>query len=128
MYDGTKFHRNIKGFMIQGGDPEGTGRGRSVSIYGGAFDDEISTSLKHNKRGIVSMANSGKNTNASQFFITYAQHNHLNGKYSVFAHVIDGLDVLDRLERIPSDAKSNKPLQDIVIEKCTIHANPFANQ
>jgi peptidyl-prolyl cis-trans isomerase-like 3 len=124
VYDDTKFHRNIKGFMIQGGDPEGTGKG-GVSIYGGKFKDEIVPTLKHSKRGVLSMANSGKDTNTSQFFITYRPHNHLNGKYTVFGSVIDGLEVLDKLERIPSD-DAGRPLQDIIISGVTIHANPLA--
>jgi peptidyl-prolyl cis-trans isomerase-like 3 len=110
--------------MIQGGDPEGTGKG-GVSIYGGKFKDEIVPTLKHSKRGVLSMANSGKNTNTSQFFITYRAHNHLNGKYTVFGSVIDGLEVLDKLERIPSD-DAGRPLQDIIISGVTIHANPLA--
>jgi peptidyl-prolyl cis-trans isomerase-like 3 len=81
-YDKTIFHRNIKGFMIQGGDPTGTGKG-GKSIYNtpnGKFQDELVDSLKHSRRGIVSMANSGPNSNGSQFFITYKAHTHLNGK------------------------------------------------
>ena len=81
-YDKTIFHRNIKGFMIQGGDPTGTGKG-GKSIYNtptGKFADEIVDTLKHSRRGIVSMANSGPNSNGSQFFITYRAHPHLNGK------------------------------------------------
>jgi peptidyl-prolyl cis-trans isomerase-like 3 len=126
-YDNVNFHRNIKGFMIQGGDPTGTGKG-GKSIYptpNGKFPDELVDSLKHNKRGILSMANSGPNTNASQFFITYKAHNHLNGKYTIFAHVIDGMDVLDKMERVPADAK-DVPTKPIIIERTTIHANPLA--
>jgi peptidyl-prolyl cis-trans isomerase-like 3 len=81
-YDSTIFHRNIRGFMVQGGDPTGTGKG-GRSIYGtpsGKFPDELVDSLKHSKRGVVSMANSGPNTNGSQFFITYKAHPHLNGR------------------------------------------------
>jgi len=81
-YDGTIFHRNIKGFMIQGGDPTGTGKG-GKSIYNtpnGKFPDEVVDTLKHSRRGIVSMANSGPNSNGSQFFITYKAHTHLNGR------------------------------------------------
>eukprot|EP00200_Dunaliella_tertiolecta_P005909 CAMPEP_0202350752 /NCGR_PEP_ID=MMETSP1126-20121109/7695_1 /ASSEMBLY_ACC=CAM_ASM_000457 /TAXON_ID=3047 /ORGANISM="Dunaliella tertiolecta, Strain CCMP1320" /LENGTH=188 /DNA_ID=CAMNT_0048942779 /DNA_START=110 /DNA_END=677 /DNA_ORIENTATION=- len=128
-YNGTIFHRNIKGFMVQGGDPTGTGKG-GKSIFAtpnGKFPDEISDVLKHSKRGILSMANSGPNTNGSQFFITYKAHSHLNGKYTVFGHVIDGLDTLDRMEKIPSDAK-DRPKQEIKIERVTIHANPLANE
>lgn len=76
-YDNTLFHRNIKGFMLQGGDPTGTGKG-GESIWGGKFNDEIHPENQHTTRGIVSMANSGPNTNGSQFFITYAKHPHLD--------------------------------------------------
>ena len=76
-YDNTLFHRNIKGFMLQGGDPTGTGKG-GESIWGGKFNDEIHPDQKHTMRGVVSMANSGPNTNGSQFFITYAKHPHLD--------------------------------------------------
>lgn len=127
-YDGTLFHRNIKGFMVQGGDPTGTGKG-GRSIFGtpnGKFPDEIVDSLKHSRRGIVSMANSGPNTNGSQFFITYKAHAHLNGKYTVFGQVIDGMDTLDRLEKLPVDA-GDKPRQEVKINKVTIHANPLAS-
>ena len=127
-YDNTKFHRNIKGFMIQGGDPTGTGRG-GKSIYttkaNGKFDDEIVPSLKHNARGILSMANSGPNTNGSQFFVTYSKQNHLNGKYTIFGKVIDGLDVLDRMEKSPTGS-GDKPKVDIILTRVTIHANPLA--
>ena len=76
-YDNSLFHRNIKGFMLQGGDPTGTGKG-GESIWGGKFNDEIHPDNKHTTRGVVSMANSGPNTNGSQFFITYAKHPHLD--------------------------------------------------
>ncbi|KAL0142949.1 cyclophilin-like domain-containing protein [Mucor lusitanicus] len=82
-YDNNTFHRNIPGFMIQTGDPTGTGKGGN-SIWGRKFNDEIRSTLKHNARGILSMANSGPNTNGSQFFITYAKHPHLDTKYTVF--------------------------------------------
>ncbi|KAL2943484.1 Peptidyl-prolyl cis-trans isomerase CYP18-1 [Bienertia sinuspersici] len=85
-YDGTIFHRNIKGFMIQGGDPTGTCKGGTKS-------------LKHNARGIMSMANSGANTNESRFFMTYAKQPHLNGLYIVFGKVIHGFEVLDHMEK-----------------------------
>jgi peptidyl-prolyl cis-trans isomerase-like 3 len=82
-YDGTTFHRNIKGFMAQGGDPTGTGKGGS-SIWGNKFADEFSSSLKHDARGVLSMANSGPNTNGSQFFIIYKPAAHLNNKYPLW--------------------------------------------
>nr|XP_035954436.1 peptidyl-prolyl cis-trans isomerase-like 3 isoform X3 [Halichoerus grypus] len=82
-YNGCIFHRNIKGFMVQTGDPTGTGRGGN-SIWGKKFEDEYSEYLKHNVRGVVSMANNGPNTNGSQFFITYGKQPHLDMKYTVF--------------------------------------------
>lgn len=126
-YDGTTFHRNIRGFMVQGGDPSGTGKG-GKSIYdtpNGKFEDEIVDSLTHYKRGICSMANSGPNTNGSQFFITYKAHSHLNGKFTIFGHIIDGMDTLDKIERVPT-GPGDKPLQEIRINSVTIHANPHA--
>ncbi|KAG1668534.1 hypothetical protein FOA52_012128 [Chlamydomonas sp. UWO 241] len=127
-YDGTLFHRNIKGFMLQGGDPTGTGKG-GRSIYAtpnGKFPDELVDSLKHARRGVVSMANSGPDTNGSQFFIAYKAHAHLNGKYTVFGQVIDGLDTLDRLEKLPVDA-ADRPKQEVKINSVTVHANPMAS-
>ncbi|KAI8138176.1 peptidyl-prolyl cis-trans isomerase-like 3, partial [Fennellomyces sp. T-0311] len=133
-YDNTLFHRNIPGFMVQvytrslrTGDPTGTGKGGN-SIWGRKFNDEIRSTLKHNARGIVSMANSGPNTNGSQFFITYAKHPHLDTKYTVFGKVIDGADsTLDGLEKIPVDEK-HRPIQEIRIRNVTIHANPIADK
>ncbi|KAI9136236.1 cyclophilin-like domain-containing protein [Paraphysoderma sedebokerense] len=125
-YNNCLFHRNIKGFMVQTGDPTGTGKG-GESIWKTKFEDEIRSMLKHNVRGIVSMANSGPNTNASQFFITYAKQPHLDSKYTVFGKVIDGFDTLDAIEKVPVDEK-NRPLQDIKIKSVTIHANPIAER
>ena len=82
-YDNTLFHRNIKSFIIQGGDPTGTGKGGD-SIYGKYFDDEFHPELKHDRRGTLSMANSGPNKNNSQFFITYGAFEHLDGKNTIF--------------------------------------------
>ncbi|KAK6908994.1 peptidyl-prolyl cis-trans isomerase-like 3 [Kwoniella sp. B9012] len=126
-YDNTLFHRNIKGFMIQGGDPTGTGKG-GQSIYGSPFNDEIRQTLRFNNRGIVAMANAGPDTNKSQFFITYGKQPSLDGKYTIFGKVIDGLDTtLDSMERVPVNAK-NKPLSEIKLIGVTIHANPIADQ
>lgn len=127
-YDGTLFHRNIKGFMVQGGDPTGTGKGgASVWGEGNDFDDEFHAENRHAVRGIVSMANKGPNTNRSQFFITYTKAPHLNSQYTVFGRVIDGMDVLDALERQPVGKKS-KPLTDVVVTSLTIHSNPLADK
>ncbi|GAA5808030.1 cytochrome P450 monooxygenase 4 [Mucor flavus] len=126
-YDNNLFHRNIPGFMLQTGDPTGTGKGGN-SIWGRKFNDEIRSALKHNARGIVSMANSGPNTNGSQFFITYAKHPHLDTKFTVFGKVIDGGDsTLDAFEKIPTDEK-NRPTQELRIRSITIHANPIADK
>ncbi|KAF8720656.1 hypothetical protein AX14_010821 [Amanita brunnescens Koide BX004] len=125
-YDNCLFHRNIKGFMIQTGDPTGTGKG-GESIWGGTFEDEIRSTLKFNARGVVAMANSGPDTNKSQFFLTYAKQTHLDGKYTIFGKVIDGGDsTLDAMERVPVNNK-NRPLSEIKLTHVTIHANPIAD-
>jgi len=100
-YNSTTFHRVIKGFMAQGGDPTGTGRGGP----GYKFADEFNSSLKHSGAGILSMANAGANTNGSQFFITYGPTPHLDGKHAVFGKVVSGLDVVNSIpERDPGRA------------------------
>ena len=126
VYDGTLFHRNMKGFIVQGGDPTGTGKG-GTAYNGGRLSDEIVDELTHSARGVVSMANRGPNTGGSQFFICYAPAPHLNGVNAVFARVIDGLDVLDAIERQPVDAK-HRPVAPITLQRCTIHANPIAEE
>eukprot|EP01112_Ceratiomyxa_fruticulosa_P006256 TRINITY_DN1704_c0_g1_i2.p1 TRINITY_DN1704_c0_g1~~TRINITY_DN1704_c0_g1_i2.p1 ORF type:complete len:161 (-),score=22.49 TRINITY_DN1704_c0_g1_i2:68-550(-) len=124
-YNNTIFHRNIKGFMVQGGDPTGTGKGGS-SIWGKPFGDEFVPHLKHNARGIVSMANSGPDTNGSQFFIAYAKQKHLDNQYTVIGKVIAGFEVLDAIEKVPVDG-DDRPLSPIRIESVEIHANPLAS-
>ncbi|KAF9466605.1 cyclophilin-like domain-containing protein [Collybia nuda] len=125
-FDGCIFHRNIRGFMIQTGDPGGTGKG-GQSIWGKPFSDELRSTLKFNARGVVAMANSGPDTNKSQFFITYAKQPHLDGKYTIFGKVIDGADsTLDAMERVPVTSK-NRPLSEIKLTHITIHANPIAD-
>jgi peptidyl-prolyl cis-trans isomerase-like 3 len=125
-YDGCIFHRNIKGFMIQTGDPSGSGKG-GQSIWGGSFADELRSTLKFNARGVVAMANSGPDTNKSQFFITYSKQAHLDSKYTIFGKVIDGADsTLDSMERAPVNNK-NRPLSEIKLTHITIHANPVAD-
>eukprot|EP00658_Telonema_sp_P-2_P011047 TRINITY_DN14200_c0_g1_i1.p1 TRINITY_DN14200_c0_g1~~TRINITY_DN14200_c0_g1_i1.p1 ORF type:complete len:164 (-),score=26.68 TRINITY_DN14200_c0_g1_i1:520-1011(-) len=123
-YDDVVFHRNIRGFMIQGGDPTGTGKG-GESIWGGKFEDEIRESLTHNERGVISMANSGPNTNGSQFYIVYSKQAHLDKKHTVFGRVIHGWETLEYMEKSPVGAK-DRPINDMKINSVIIHANPIA--
>ena len=103
----------------------GTGRG-GESIWKTPFADEIMAHLGHNKRGVLSMANSGADTNGSQFFFTYAKHVHLNNAYTVFGRIIDGFETLDLMERVPVDA-NDKPTSPITLKGVTVHANPIAD-
>ncbi|KAF5397799.1 hypothetical protein EG68_10308 [Paragonimus skrjabini miyazakii] len=101
-YNGVPFHRIIRDFMIQGGDPTGTGRG-GASIYGTYFEDEIHPDLKHTGAGIISMANAGPNTNGSQFFITLAPAQWLDGKHTIFGRVDSGMKVVQRMGMVEVD-------------------------
>ncbi|QIX01158.1 hypothetical protein AMS68_006675 [Peltaster fructicola] len=112
-YDGTVFHRIIPGFMVQGGDPTGSGRG-GESIFGEKFEDEISSDLKHTGAGILSMANSGPNTNGSQFFITLAPTPWLDGKHTIFGRVKSGMRIVQRLGLVKTDSE-DRPEEDIKI-------------
>jgi len=118
-YDGLIFHRVIAGFMIQGGDPTGTGRGGS-SIYGKPFEDEIVGSLKHTEPGILSMANRGPNTNTSQFFITLAPTPWLDGRHTIFGKVVSGMDVLQSIGKVETSKPGDKPIVDVVMKRVTI--------
>lgn len=122
-YDGVVFHRNIRNFMIQGGDPTGTGRG-GASIWGKNFPDEFQGPFKHDTRGTLSMANKGKDTNSSQFFITYRKVPHLDGKHTIFGRVVDSESTLKAMEEAEV-GKGDRPVEDIVIEKVVVYVDPF---
>ncbi|CAD5113220.1 DgyrCDS2403 [Dimorphilus gyrociliatus] len=122
-YDNTIFHRSIRNFMIQGGDPTGKGTGGD-SIWNKPFPDEFHPKLKHSGRGILSMANSGENSNKSQFFITFRSATGLNGKHTVFGRVVGGLDVIDKMEKIETD-KRDKPKEEIKFLKAEIFVDPY---
>ncbi len=119
-YDGIIFHRIIKQFMIQGGDPTGTGRG-GKSIWGKAFKDEFTSKAMFNKAGILAMANSGRNTNGSQFFITTVSTPHLNGYHTIFGYVKDkkSFQILKKLENVKT-AYGNRPATEQKIIKAYI--------
>ncbi|KAK9284180.1 hypothetical protein L1049_023348 [Liquidambar formosana] len=122
-YNGIAFHRNIRNFMIQGGDPTGTGRG-GESIWGKPFKDEVNSKLLHSGRGVVSMANSGPHTNGSQFFILYKSAKHLDFKHTVFGMVVGGLTTLGAMEKVPID-DNDRPLEEIKITSITVFVNPY---
>lgn len=120
-YDGVIFHRVIKGFMIQGGDPTGTGRG-GQSAWGGRFDDEINRTSelyqKGYRAGTVAMANAGPNTNGSQFFIMHVAYP-LPPNYAIFGQVTEGQEVVDAIAASPTNP-NDRPLSQVVMEKVTI--------
>jgi cyclophilin family peptidyl-prolyl cis-trans isomerase len=119
-YNGLIFHRVIDKFMIQGGDPLGTGMG-GESIYGAKFDDEIAPDLKFEKAGLLAMANAGKTrdghgTNGSQFFITLAPTTWLNGNHTIFGEVVAGMDVVQAIGKVPTSKPGDKPVTPVVMK------------
>lgn len=120
-YDGVTFHRIIKQFMIQGGDPTGTGAG-GESIWGKPFADECTSSAKFDKPGLLAMANAGPNTNGSQFFITTAETPWLNGNHTIFGEVVKGYDVVQKLEAVETTMQ-DRPVEDQKIKRMYIKAS-----
>lgn len=118
-YNGVTFHRVIDNFMIQGGDPTGTGRG-GESVFGGFFEDEIVDTLRHATPGILSMANAGPNTNGSQFFITLVPTPWLDGRHTVFGKVVGGMDVVRKIGMVKTTKPFDKPVEPITIDSVTI--------
>lgn len=116
LFEGAVFHRVIEGFMIQGGDPTETGRGGP----GYQFDDEFHEELRHDDAGVLSMANSGPNTNGSQFFITLAAQPHLDDRHSVFGKVTDGMDVVREIGSVDTD-RNDKPRDEVVLESVSVN-------
>jgi len=117
-YNGLIFHRVIKGFMIQGGDPTGTGMGGD-SVWGKPFEDEVTPPAKFDAAGILAMANSGPNTNGSQFFITCAKTPWLNMRHTIFGEVVSGLEVVQKIENTPVDT-DDRPINPQKINRAYI--------
>lgn len=116
-YDGVVVHRVIAGFMIQGGDPTGTGRGGP----GYTIDDEFHPELKHTSEGLLSMANAGPNTGGSQFFVTLAATPWLDGKHAIFGKVVEGMDVVREIGSTATD-RSDRPVEEVTMTKVSIEA------
>jgi len=116
LYSDIPFHRIIDGFMVQTGDPTGTGRGGP----GYTFDDEFHPELRHDSAGVLSMANHGPDTNGSQFFITLAAQPHLDDRHAVFGEVVDGMDVVEAIGNVPTDG-DDRPTEPVTLESVTIH-------
>ena len=115
-YNNLTFHRIIPGFMIQGGDPEGTGTGGP----GFTFADEFNPKLRHSKAGILSMANRGPDTNGGQFFITLVPTPHLNDRHSVFGELVEGNATLMAIGKVPTNGREGRPLKPVVIKSIRI--------
>lgn len=130
-YDGCLFHRVVKGFMCQTGDPDPSSQNCAggESIYGPTFKDEIIASLSHDRPGIVSMANAGLNTNSSQFFITFQACEHLDGKHTIFGYVEESdWAILREIEAVKVASKTDKPVKPVKIFACQVEEDPWAGQ
>jgi peptidylprolyl isomerase len=119
-YNGIIFHRVIPNFMIQGGDPTGTGRG-GESLWGRSFEDEVTPDVRFDKPGLLAMANAGPGTNGSQFFITTAKTPWLNMRHTIFGEVVGGYDVVQKIEGQPTDG-NDRPVEKQAIVKATVAA------
>ena len=117
-YDGIIFHRVIKGFMIQGGDPTGTGRG-GQSLWGKPFEDEVNANTAFTRKGILAMANAGPSTNGSQFFITTAPTSWLNMKHTIFGEVVKGYEIVEKIENTET-GRGDRPVVDQIILKAYV--------
>jgi len=117
-YDGIIFHRVIPEFMVQGGDPTGTGRG-GESIWGKPFEDECSPDLRFTKKGLLAMANSGPGTNGSQFFVTTALTPWLDGRHTIFGEITEGYEVIEAIERTQT-GRDDRPIEKQFIEKAVV--------
>eukprot|EP01006_Ploeotia_vitrea_P054823 TRINITY_DN67927_c3_g1_i1.p1 TRINITY_DN67927_c3_g1~~TRINITY_DN67927_c3_g1_i1.p1 ORF type:complete len:622 (-),score=108.25 TRINITY_DN67927_c3_g1_i1:71-1666(-) len=122
-YDQTFFHRSIKNFMIQGGDPLGDGTG-GESVWGKEFKDEINKKCSFEGKGILAMANHGPDTNGSQFFITYKSAKYLDGKHTIFGKLVGGLETLAKMEKTKTNDK-DRPIEDIKLIKASVYVNPY---
>ncbi|KAI1720285.1 cyclophilin type peptidyl-prolyl cis-trans isomerase/CLD domain-containing protein [Ditylenchus destructor] len=123
-YKNTKFHRLIKHFMLQGGDPTGTGKG-GESIWGKPFKDEFTGTYSHDSRGVLSMANRGSDTNGSQFFITFRPCKHLDKKHTIFGKLVGGGDTFTAIEKVETDETSNAPLDPVIFLSASVFVDPF---
>jgi len=121
-YNGVTFHRVIDGFMIQGGDPTGTGAG-GKSLWGTEFEDEFSPNHRFERKGLLAMANRGPRTNGSQFFITLGPTPHLNNRHTIFGEVTEGMDVVEKIAKVQKGPR-DKPVEAVVMKKVTVEAAP----
>lgn len=117
-YDGVTFHRVIDNFMIQGGDPLGNGTG-GESVFGKSFEDEFTSNLTFNRKGLLAMANAGANTNGSQFFITLKPTEFLNNKHTIFGEVVEGMSIVEAIGKTKTGV-NDKPIVSVVMNKVTV--------